>query len=145
MERIIIPDSTILIDYMLVRLSRLLKNLVVYPDRMLANLKLTGGLIYSQRLLLALVDKGAERKAAYEAVQRHAMEAWQRREDFQKLVTNDPLINSRLTAAEIQACFEPKTYLRHVDQVYRRVFGARMSGPKPAKPTRVTKPKRKLA
>jgi len=129
-ERIIIPDSTILIDYMLVRLTRLLKNLVVYPDRMIANLNMTGGLVYSQRLLLALVDKGAERKAAYEAVQRHAMDTWQGSGDFQQLVTNDPLIKKLLKPTEIKECFEPKTYIRHVDQVFRRVFRKGVQGMK---------------
>ena len=81
-ERIIIPDSTILVDYMIVRLTQLLKNLVVYPERMLKNLNLTGGLVYSQRVLLALVDRGIERKAAYEAVQRNAMEAWEGQGDL---------------------------------------------------------------
>jgi len=122
-ERIIVPDSNILIDYMLVRLTKLLTNLVVYPDRMLKNLNLTGGLIYSQRLLLALVDRGAERKAAYEAVQRNAMEAWQGRGDFQDLVTKDPFISRKLRASEIQSCFDPHAYLKNLPQVYRRVFG----------------------
>ena len=138
-ERIIIPDSTILIDYMLVRLTRLLKNLVVYPDRMLVNLNMTGGLVYSQRLLLALVEKGAERKAAYEAVQHHAMETWQGTGDFQQIVAKDPFISRLLKPGEIQACFEPKSYIRHVGQVYRRVFGSGMSGRKTSKPTRPMK------
>lgn len=121
-ERIIIPDGTILIDYMLVRLTNLLKRLVVYPERMRKNLNLTGGLIYSQRLLLALVKKGIERKAAYEAVQRRAVEAWDGQGSFQELVSRDPLIAARLTPAEIRACFDPHAYLRHLDHVYRRVF-----------------------
>ena len=124
-ERIIIPDSTILIDYMIVRLTQLLKNLVVYPERMLKNLNLTGGLVYSQRVLLALVDRGIERKAAYEAVQRNAMEAWEGWETFHDLVSHDPLISKKLTPAEIKACFEPAWYVRHLDEVYRRVFGSK--------------------
>ena len=124
-ERIIIPDSTILIDYMIVRLTQLLKNLVVYPERMLKNLNLTGGLVYSQRVLLALVDRGIERKAAYEAVQRNAMEAWEGRETFHDLVSHDPLISKKLTPAEIKACFDPAWYVRHLDEVYRRVFGSK--------------------
>ena len=124
-ERIIIPDSTILIDYMIVRLTQLLKNLVVYPERMLKNLNLTGGLVYSQRVLLALVDRGIERKAAYEAVQRNAMEAWEGWEPFHDLVSHDPLISKKLTPAEIKACFDPAWYVRHLDEVYRRVFGSK--------------------
>ncbi len=136
-ERIIIPDSNILIDYMLVRLTKLLTNLVVYPDRMLKNLNLTGGLVYSQRLLLALVDRGAERKAAYEAVQRNAMEAWQGNGNFQDLVTHDPFISRKLPASDIQTCFNPQAYLKNLPQVYRRVFG-RLSkaNTNPAKHTR---------
>lgn len=123
-ERIIIPDSSILMDYMLVRLTKLLTNLVIYPDRMLKNLNLTGGLVYSQRLLLALVDRGAERKAAYEAVQRNAMEAWQGNGNFQELVINDPFISRKLRAPEVRTCFNPQAYLKNLPQVYRRVFGA---------------------
>ena len=129
-ERIIIPDSTILLDYMIVRLTQLLKNLVVYPERMLKNLNLTGGLVYSQRVLLALADRGMERKAAYEAVQRNAMEAWEGQGDFYDLVSRDPLISKKLAPAEIQACFEPEWYVRHLDEVYRRVFGAKAVPPK---------------
>lgn len=122
-ERIIIPDSTILIDYMLARLTTLMKNLVVYPSRMLKNLETTGGLVYSQRLLLALVDQGVERKTAYEAVQRNAMAAWQGLGHFQELVAKDPLIREKLSPARIRSCFEPRSYLRHAAQIYRRVFG----------------------
>ena len=129
-ERIIIPDSTILIDYMLVRLTQLLKNLMVYPERMLENLNRTGGLVYSQRLLLALVDRGVDRKVAYEAVQHNAMEAWEGWEPFQDLVSEDPLISKKLTKTEIEACFDPEWYVRHLDEVYRRVFGVRAVPPK---------------
>jgi adenylosuccinate lyase len=122
-ERIIIPDSTILTNYMLARFTNILDRLVVYPKNMLKNLEITGGLVYSQRLLLALVDRGAERKAAYEAVQRNAMEAWQGRGAFQTLVSEDAFIRRRLKLSEITSCFEPKSYLRHLPQIYRRVFG----------------------
>ncbi len=124
-ERIILPDSTILVDFMLVRFTEILKTLLVYPTRMKQNLELTGGLIYSQRLLLALVERGAERKAAYEAVQRNAMEAWKGGAGFQELVSKDPLVSKYLSPLEIQACFDPTYYLRHVDQIFRRVFGAK--------------------
>ena len=122
-ERVIMPDSTILIDYMLVRVTDLIRNLIVYPQRMKQNLELTGGLVYSQRLLLALVDKGAQRKEAYEAVQRCAMSAWTGRAGFHDLVSKDPFITKRLTHAQIQTCFDPRYYLRHMDMIYRRVFG----------------------
>ncbi len=122
-ERIIIPDSTILIDYMLVRLTKILKNLEVYPQRMMENLNLTGGLVYSQRLLLALVEKGAMRKESYETVQRHAMTSWKKQGDFQKLIQGDPFISRHLSKKEIDSCFEPKSYVRHQKQIFARVFG----------------------
>src|SRR5215467_7640989 len=122
-ERIILPDSTILVDYMLARITDVIKNLVVYPENMRRNLALTGGLVYSQRLLLALIEKGAQRKESYEAVQRNAMASWSGDGDLLSLVSKDPFITKHLTAREIKACFNPKYYLRHIDQIYRRVFG----------------------
>ncbi|WP_447972995.1 adenylosuccinate lyase [Nitrospira sp. Kam-Ns4a] len=122
-ERVILPDSTILVDYMLVRLTEIIRTLLVYPERMRRNLELTGGLIYSQRLLLALVERGAQRKEAYEAVQRNAMEAWQGRAGFQDLIAKDPLVTKYLRPAEIKACFDPKHYLRHLGKIFQRVFG----------------------
>ena len=122
-ERIILPDSTILVDYMLARIADVIRNLVVYPENMRRNLALTGGLVYSQRLLLALIEKGAQRKESYEAVQRNAMASWSGDGDLLSLVSKDPFITKHLTAREIKDCFNPKYYLRHIDQIYRRVFG----------------------
>ena len=122
-ERIILPDSTILVDYMIARITDVIKNLVVYPENMRRNLALTGGLVYSQRLLLALIEKGAQRKESYEAVQRNAMASWSGDGDLLSLVSKDPFITKHLTAQEIEDCFNPKYYLRHIDQIYRRVFG----------------------
>jgi adenylosuccinate lyase len=124
-ERVIMPDSTILVDYMLAKVTDLIQHLVVYPDRMRRNLELTGGLVYSQRLLLALVEKGAQRKESYEAVQRNAMEAWRGAGGLQELASKDPFIAQHLTKREIAACFNPKYYLRHLDHIYRRVFGGK--------------------
>lgn len=121
-ERVIMPDSTILIDYMLAKVTDLIEHLVIYPDRMRRNLELTGGLVYSQRLLLALVEKGAQRKESYEAVQRNAMASWRGGGGLQDLVSKDPFISRHLTKPEISTCFNPKYYLRHLDQIYRRVF-----------------------
>jgi adenylosuccinate lyase len=104
-------------------LTEIIKTLVVYPSRMKQNLDLTGGLIYSQRLLLELVERGAQRKEAYEAVQRCAMGAWKGRAGFQELIGKDPLVTRYLTSSRIQACFDPKYYLRHLDKIYQRVFG----------------------
>ncbi len=142
-ERIILPDSTILIDYMIVRLTHLLDTLVVYPDQMLKNVHLTGGLVYSQRLLLALVDRGMARTTAYEAVQRHAMQAWKKRGTFQDLITRDPVISKTLTPAEIRSCFDPQWYCRHLKQVYRRVFGANTASPPRRRPPRGGRTRRK--
>lgn len=122
-ERVIMPDSTILIDYMLSRMTDLLKHLLVYPERMQRNLDLTGGLVYSQRLLLALLNKGAQRKESYEAVQRNAMVAWKGGPSLEEGAAKDPFISAQLTKAEIRACFNPAYYLRHLDQIYARVFG----------------------
>jgi adenylosuccinate lyase len=130
-ERIILPDSTILIDYMLVRLTKILSTLVVYPQRMLTTLSQTGGLIYSQRLLLALIDKGAIRKEAYEHVQQHAMAAWKGQGAFQDLIEQDSFIAKYLTAKEIALCFDPKTYLRHTEEIYTRVFGRKVQQKRP--------------
>ena len=123
-ERVIMPDSTILIDYMLARITDLIKHLVVYPANMKRNLDLTGGLVYSQRLLLRLIEKGAQRKESYEAVQRNAMASWKGAGALQGLVDKDPFVAKHLTAAEIQSCFDPKYYLRHLDKIFRRVFGS---------------------
>lgn len=121
-ERVIMPDSTILIDYMLAKVTDLIKHLVVYPANMKRNLELTGGLVYSQRLLLALIEKGAQRKEAYEAVQRNAMASWNGSGGLQELVSKDPFIAQHLKKSEISACFNPKYYLRHVDHIFKRVF-----------------------
>ena len=122
-ERVIIPDSTILIDYMLARFTDLMAKLVVYPDRMRRNIELTGGVIYSQRLMLELVRQGAPRVQAYEIVQRLAMGAWQGKTLFRDLVEKDPFVTRHLTSGAIGACFDPKAYARHVPAIFARVFG----------------------
>lgn len=124
-ERVIMPDSTILIDYMLARITDVIKHLVVYPANMKRNLDLTGGLVYSQRLLLRLIEKGAQRKESYEAIQRNAMASWKGAGALQELVGKDPFVTKHLTATEIRSCFDPKYYLRHLDQIFRRVFLSR--------------------
>ncbi len=124
-ERVIMPDSTILIDYMLAKVTDLIKDLVVYPERMKRNLELTGGLVYSQRLLLALIEKGAQRKESYEAVQRNAMASWRGAGGLQELAGKDPFIRQHLQPKEIAACFNPHYYLRHLDKIFRRVFAKR--------------------
>src|SRR5881397_3994295 len=123
-ERVIIPDSTILVDFMLARFTELMADLVVYPNRMRRNIELTGGVIYSQRLMLELVQQGAPRVQAYEVVQRLAMAAWQGRAPFKDLVEKDPFITRHLTSKAIGMCFDPKVYTRHVPEIFKRVFGS---------------------
>ena len=121
-ERVILPDSTILVDYMLKILTDVIDRLLVYPDAMQANIEKTGGLIFSQRVLLKLVDKGAVREEAYRWVQRNAMARWLEGADFKSNVIADPDIKQYLTPAEIEECFEYSHYLKHVDTIMAR-FG----------------------
>lgn len=121
-ERVILPDSTILVDYMLRIFTDVVDRLLVYPDAMQANIEKTGGLIFSQRVLLKLVDKGAVREEAYRWVQRNAMARWMEGADFKTNVIADPDIKKYLTPAEIEECFEYSYYLRHVDTIMAR-FG----------------------
>ncbi len=122
-ERLIAPDSTVLLDFMLSRLTRLLKDLTVYPINMVKNLNLTHGLIFSQGLLLALIGKGLSRDAAYRLVQRPAMLVWQQGSDFPALVQNDAEIARHLSPAELAPIFDLDRSLRHVDAIFARVFG----------------------
>ncbi|MCC6345801.1 MAG: adenylosuccinate lyase [Nitrospirales bacterium] len=122
-ERVIIPDSTILVDYMLHRLTGILKDLHVYPERMRANIEMSYGLYNSQRILLALVAKGMTREDAYTLVQRNAMESWSKGVAFMKLLQKDAGIAQHLSPREIEEIFDLKYYLRNVDFVFRRVFG----------------------
>lgn len=121
-ERVIVPDSTILLDYMLHLLIRVIDNLLVYPDAMLENMNKTHGLIYSGRLLLALVDKGILRERAYELVQRNAMEVWATKQDFINLLLDDKDVMELITEEELRELFDYKWFLRHVDMIFAR-FG----------------------
>ncbi len=122
-ERLIAPDSTVLLDFMLARLTRLLKNLQVYPNNMIKNLNLTHGLVFSQSLLLALIGKGLTRDGAYRLVQRPAMRVWQEGGNFPQRVQEDPDIPQFLNTEELAALFDLSRYLRHVDTIFERVFG----------------------
>lgn len=121
-ERVILPDSTITLDYMLHLVTRVIDKLLVYPENMKKNLDLTGGLIFSQRVLTALVDKGAFRDNAYRWVQRHAMARWLEGKDFLAGLKSDEDIKKYLTDEEIEACFDPHAMLKHVDTIMGR-FG----------------------
>lgn len=122
-ERIIIPDSFILLDYMLVRLTRILDNLQVYPQRMKENMARSYGLYNSQRVMLALAGKGLSREEAYALVQKNAMKSWSRRRDFKKLLLSDKDIMKHLTRREINNIFNPDCYLENIEYIFRRVFG----------------------
>ena len=121
-ERIVLPDSSATLDYMLAKATALLDTLVVYPENMLKNLNLTHGLVFSGQLLLALTQKGVSREDAYVWTQRNAMKVWDEGGDYKELVIRDADISSKLSADEIARVFDLKHYLRNVDKVFARVF-----------------------
>jgi len=121
-ERVIAPDSTILIDYMLNRLTRMLKNLVVYSKTMAENLETLKGLIFSQQVLLALIAEGCARQHAYSLVQRVSLQAWHGEESFKELLGGDPDIQKYLDKTEIEEIFSLNYHLRHVEEIFARVF-----------------------
>lgn len=119
-ERVILPDSTIALDYMLHKLIRLLDGLQVFPQQMKENMEKVYGLIFSQRVLLALVEKGVVREDAYAWVQRNSLQAWETKEDFQSLVQRDPDISKHLSAVEITGLFDYAYHTKHVRDIFRR-------------------------
>jgi adenylosuccinate lyase len=120
-ERVIIPDSTTVMDYMLNKMIYLLENLLIYPENMLKNLNKTGGLIFSQEVLLALVKKGATREDAYALVQRNAMQVWEEQKDFKELLKNDTEIMDLLHEGEIDALFDLNKVMTNINKVYKRL------------------------
>lgn len=120
-ERIILPDATILLNYMLVRFSNIVKNLTVFPENMQRNMDRTYGLIYSQRVLLTLINKRMKREIAYDAVQKRAMQAWEEQKQFKELLLQDELITSTLTADELNECFNYTYHLKQVDYIFNRL------------------------
>jgi adenylosuccinate lyase len=122
-ERIILPDSTILIDYMLNKTTNLLDQLMVYPERMLRNLHSTGGLVFSGQLLLDLVEAGVLREDAYRIVQRNAMKAWREELNFRELIASDPDVTSKVDKKTLEKAFDLNRQLRNVDKLFKRVFG----------------------
>jgi len=121
-ERMIGPDATVTLDFALARMAGVIEKLVVYPESMQRNLDRLGGLVHSQRVLLALVDKGISREHAYRLVQRNAMRVWQEGGDFLALLKADPEVSKALSAAELQALFDLAYHTRHVDDIFARVF-----------------------
>src|SRR3989441_1910332 len=120
-ERVILPDSTILLDYLLDLTAFIVEGLDVDPARMAENLDLSYGLVYSQRVLLKLTDAGLARQVAYEIVQRNAMRAWRQRRPFFELLTADPDVTAQLSADELKSCFDPAFYLKNVDAIFKRL------------------------
>jgi adenylosuccinate lyase len=120
-ERVILPDSTIITDHMVQQMIRVVEELNVYPQQLLHNLELTGGLIYSQRVLLELVESGLSREEAYDLVQRCAMESWERGIAFKDLLAAEEVVTQRLNKEKLDDCFNPAYYLRRVDYIYKRL------------------------
>lgn len=120
-ERVILPDATIALDYMLIKLERLVKTLRVFPKRMQQNLDLTRGLIHSQQVLLFLTEKGASREEAYRWVQRNAMQVWEQGADFKALLAADADVSKKVSTKELDALFDVKQHFRHVDRIFKKL------------------------
>jgi adenylosuccinate lyase len=122
-ERVILPDSFILTDFLLTEMQDIIKNWVVHPDRMKENIQFTRGLTFSQSVLLALTDKGMSREQAYQIVQRNSLKAWNENIDFFKLISSDAEVSAVLTPGEIEQCFSLDPYLEKIDYIFERVLG----------------------
>ena len=120
-ERIVLPDSSILIDYMLRKLADVVSGMVVYPENMRANLDSLKGLVCSEHIMLALVDSGMQKDDAYRTVQSLAMKAWETRGDFRQMVAQEPAITGRLNASQLSACFDYDRHLKHAERAYQRL------------------------
>jgi adenylosuccinate lyase len=142
-ERIIIPDSTTLTDYLLNKTANLIETMFVYPERMLANLESTRGLVFSGQLLLDLVESGISREDAYHLVQSHAMRAWREGLDFHDLVVNDPTIRGRVPRAKIERAFDLKRQLKNIGKIFARVFPNKTAVKKDAASSKKRAAKRK--
>ena len=127
-ERVIAPDATILLDFMLGRFTRMVKKLVIYPERMQANIQMTHGVIYSQMVLLELIAKGMTREDAYALVQRQAMRAWEEGKDFLTLLKKDKKVREFLDDVQLAELFRTENFLGQVDLIFRRVFETEAAG-----------------
>ena len=125
-ERVILPDSFIALDHMLRRFTRIVKGLVVHPDRMRENLERSRGVVFSGQVLLELARRGISREQAYEWVQRNALRSYDERKDFKSLLLADPDVTSVLSATEIEKAFDLTEQLRNVHAIFDRVFGAEL-------------------
>jgi adenylosuccinate lyase len=124
-ERVIAPDATILLDFMLSRATGLIRDLVVYPENMLKNMDRLKGVVFSQKVLLKLVEKGTTREEAYAIVQRNAMKVWEGLGDFRSLLIDDEEVMNYLSEKEVDRCFDIKPYLKNVDYIFKRTFGGK--------------------
>jgi adenylosuccinate lyase len=122
-ERMIAPDATVTLDFALGRAATIIEKLLVYPENMRRNLDQLKGLVHSQRVLLALIDKGMTREGAYAAVQRNAMPAWRSEGEFLTLLKKDPEVSAKLSARDLDGLFDLGYHLKHVDTIFARVFG----------------------
>jgi adenylosuccinate lyase len=121
-ERVIAPDTTILIDYILNRFTGIIKNLVIYPERMEKNLNILKGLIFSQQILLSLAESGVTREDAYKMVQTQAMRVWKDEQDFKTLILKDKEICSHLSEEKIEEIFDLNYHLKYINAIFDRVF-----------------------
>ena len=143
-ERIILPDSTTLADYLLDKTANLIETMFVYPKRMMANLESTRGLVFSGQLLLDLVESGVSREDAYRLVQSHAMRAWKEDLDFHELVLNDPEIRKQMPRAKLERAFDLNRQLKNIDKIFERVFSLRDNKKVPTtRPTGVARRKKR--
>jgi len=120
-ERVILPDSCLVLDYVLSIFTSVMKGLLVYPENMRRNLELTKGLVFSQRVLIALIDKGLSRQKAYELVQHNAMKAWKGRTSFLELLKADSEVKAHLSDKELESLFDYNYFMRHADSVFNRL------------------------
>lgn len=139
-ERVVLPDSTTLVDYLLNKTSNLIETMFVYPERMMANLESTRGLVFSGQLLLDLVEHGVSREDAYRTVQTHAMRAWKEGLDFRRLVMSDKEITGRVPRKQIERAFDLKRQLGNIDKIFARVFGKPDSQARSSKAAKFMKP-----
>ncbi len=121
-ERIILPDSSILIDFMLHRLNDILTKLIVYKDKMIENINLTRGVIYSQRIMLKLIEKGLDKETAYKLSQSKAFESWNNKLDYKTILLNDETVRKYMSKEELDECFNYTYFIRNVDKIFNRVF-----------------------
>jgi len=119
-ERMILPDASLGLDYIISLMTGIIKDMVVYPDRMMVNLEATRGLVFSPRVMLALVEHGVERTDAYDAVQRNSMRSWDEELDFRQLIKTDSVVAEKVSADDLDSLFDYNFYLGHVDRIFER-------------------------